>query len=625
MMRLFRRHRVVDKDKSSVLASGEGSSGLIDKSQVRSFGNASSQKGPGFADLSKNSPRHHWFWGPFFKHRWIYLQVAVAAAVTNVFALSTSLFTMTVYDRVIPNAAIESLMALSVGIGIVLGFDFVIKMLRATFIDRAGERVDYEIARQLFDQILNIALSARKGSSGSLSSSVREFETLRDFFTSATFVAVVDLPFVFLFLFVIWGIGGWIAIIPALAVPLVLAVGLLSQPFLSRYSQQSHRVGQTKQSVLVEAAQGLETIKTAGAGPLMMRRWARSVIDSSKIGKRTRFVSQLAMNTAAIAQQSAQVGVVILGVFLVTNGAITVGALIASVILTGRTLAPLAQLANILTRLNHARAAYRGLHQLMAAERDADPTRSYLRREKIEGAIEFRNVIFRYPDQPVRVLDELSFRIQPGERVGILGRVGSGKSTLARLAMGLYQPDDGSILIDNTEIRQIYPDDLRRQVGAVLQDVWLFSGSIRDNLVVGKEDATDAQVLQAAVASGLHEIVGQVPSGYDLQLSERGEGLSGGQKQAIAIARALLKEPSVLIMDEPTSAMDVNSERQFIQHMKKIVPGRTVLLVTHRTSMLELVDRLIIMDRGKIIADGPKHSVLGRLNSSSRNPQQAVG
>lgn len=571
------------------------------------------------------SLRRHWFWGAFVRHWWLYFQVAVAAAVTNVFALSTSLFIMTVYDRVIPNEAVESLIALSAGMAIVLLFDFVIRMLRALFIDRAGQLVDFAIARQLFGQVLNLALAARRGSSGALASTVRECETLRDFFASATFVAVVDLPFILLFLLVIWGIGGWIVAVPALAVPLVLGVGLLVQPFLARYSRQNHQVGQTKQGVLVETAQGLETIKTAGAGPMMMRRWAESVAESSQIGQRTRFVGQLAVNTAGVAQQTAQVGVVVLGVFLVSAGELTIGGLIAAVILTGRTLAPLGQLANVLARLNHARAAYRALAQLMGAETDMDPERRYLRRDRLEGAVEFRNVVFRYPGQPVRVLDDVSFSLEPGERVAILGRVGSGKSTLARLAMGLYQPGDGSVLIDNTELRQIHPDDLRRQIGAVMQDVWLFSGSIRDNVVVGREDATDAQVLRAAVASGLHDIVGQVPSGYDLQLAERGEGLSGGQRQAIAIARALLKEPPMLIMDEPTSAMDVRSEAQFIQRMKPVVEGRTLLLVTHRTSMLELVDRIIVLDRGKIVADGPKQQVLARLSAAEHTPQRAVG
>jgi len=555
--------------------------------------------------------RGHWFWSALAANRWSYTQVLLAAVLANILGLTTSIFIMVVYDRVLPNEATESLIALTVGVGIALIFDFLIKNLRAGFIDRAGARADMAMGRRIFDQLLDMQMRARKGSTGALASTLREFETLRDFFTSATLVAVVDLPFILLFIGVIWLIGGPLALVPAIAVPLVLIVGIAVQPVLARLAEQSFRDGQSKQGVLVETVAGLETIKATGAARRMRARWEEAIARQSEHGTRSRGVTQLAMNATAFTQQAAQVMIVFYGVFLITEGTVSMGALIASVILTGRALAPLAQLAQTLTRLNQARSSYRSLDALMRAESERPEGRAWISRPRLDGRIRFEDVHFTYPDQMAAALKGVSFTIEPGEKVAILGRIGSGKSTVARMLLGLYAPDKGAVLVDDTDIRQIDPGDLRRNIGSVLQDVWLFSGTVRENIAIGARRPRDADILEAARIAGVEEFVSRHPSGYDLMLAERGEGLSGGQKQAITLARALVGQPPVLLLDEPTSAMDVQNERDVIARLKAEAADRTLVVITHRTSLLDLVDRVIVIEDGRVGADGDK-SILSR-------------
>ena len=560
------------------------------------------------ADAPPEERRHHegWFWRPLWRNRSIYAQVILAAMLTNFLSLSTSIFIMIVYDKVIPNQAIESLVALTVGVAIALGFDFLIKTLRATFIDKAGKRADVEIGRLIFDQLLNMQMRLRKGSSGAFASMLREFESLRDFFTSATLVAIVDMPFIIFFVIVIYLICGPVALVPALIVPLVIIVGVVIQPFMARLASEGHGEGLTKQGVLVETVNGLETIKVTGAGPMMRERWKQSIDRQSEIGFRTRAFSQFALNFTVFAQQASQVLIIVYGVFLISDARMSMGALVAAVILSGRCLAPLGQVAQTLARANQALTAYKSLNALMTEPPERDRGRSYLSRPKLAGAIAFADVDFQYPDQKDAALKGVSFSIGAGEKVAILGRVGSGKSTVAKLLLGLYEPDDGSILVDQTDMRQIDPVDLRANIGTVLQDVWLFSGTIRSNIALGAFRPTDDEILQASEIAGVHDFVKETPNGYDLVIRERGEGLSGGQRQAIAIARALLGGPSVLVMDEPTSMMDMQSEQMLLSRLADTVRDKTLILMTHRPALLSLVDRVIVMDHGKVVADGPK-------------------
>jgi ATP-binding cassette subfamily C protein LapB len=554
-----------------------------------------------------------WLARPLAAHRATYIKVAIAAVLTNMFALVTSLYSMTVYNRIVPNNATDSLIALTIGVGIVLIFDFILRMLRGYFIDVAGRQVDAKLGSAVFDTLVGMRLANKQGSSGAFAGLLREFETLRDFFASATIIALVDVPFILLFLAVIALIGGPLALVPLLMVPLVIGAALLVQPGLDRLAGSSLGLGFSKQGVMVETIGGLETVKATAAGAMLRRRWQAAVDEAADMALRSRLLSAFAANVAASAQQIVYIGVVLWGVFLIADGTLTSGSLIAVSILAGRCVAPLGQVAGLLTRLSSTRAAYARLDAFMSAGGEVADDATPVRRSRLEGRISFRNVVFHYPGTTTRVLDNVSFDIAPGEKVAIVGRVGSGKSTIARLVLGLYQPSEGQVLIDGADVRQLHPDDLRRNVGSVLQDVTLFSGSIRDNITLGDPAIDDEELLRLAKLSGTHDFVGQIANGFDLKLADRGEGLSGGQRQSIAIARALANRPPVIILDEPTSAMDSQSENGLVTRLQGEMTDRTLLVVTHRTPMLKLVDRIIILNAGKIAAQGPRDDVLRSL------------
>lgn len=561
-------------------------------------------------------PTRHWLFGPLRDNSKIYGQTILAAVVVNLLGLVSSFFIMTVYDRVLPNQAIESLIALTIGVILAHIFDFTLKSLRGYFIDIAGQRLDASVGATVFDNLMAMRLETKRGATGALAGLVREFENLRDFFSSATLVAVVDLPFIFLFIAVIAFIGGPIAMVPLIGVLGALAVGVVIQPLIMARTRQAMHEGHEKQAVLIETLAGLETVKSVDAGNLMRARWRAGVMRQAKVSTVGRFLNQLAVNSAGFAQQFSQVGVVVIGVFLVGSNQITMGALIACVILTGRAMGPLAQVASLLSRLNGALASYKALNVLMTTQSEVDPTRNYLARPVLRGKLEFREVSFSYPDGEARALDEVSFTIEPGERVAILGKNGSGKSSIIRQITGVYQPTEGSVLVDDTDIRQIRPADLRSNIGAVLQDVCLFSGTIRDNIALGLETVSDEDILRAAKISGVHEFVGASAGGYDQRLAERGEGLSGGQRQAIALARALAGNPSFLLMDEPSSALDSQAEAKLIARLNQATRGRTLLIVTHRMSMVKLVNRIIVVDKGRVLIDGPRNTVLNAMASA---------
>jgi ATP-binding cassette, subfamily C, bacterial LapB len=548
--------------------------------------------------------KNDWFWGSLLQGRWLYGQVFVAAALTNFLGLSTSLFIMVVYDRVVPNEAIESLIALTIGVLIALSFEFVIKTLRAQFVDKAGRRADARMTRLIFDKILDMKLDTRRQKSGAMASIVREFDTLREFFTSATLVAVVDLPFIFLFIWVISLIAGPLALIPLVAVPIVIATGLVIQPFLARITEGSMKSNMSKQSVLVETLNGLETVQATGSGRLMRKRFEESSDAQSELGLKSRMLSQFAINSAASVQQLAQIATIFYGVFLIQDGTITMGAMIAAVILGGRTLAPLSQLASAMSRANGAREAYRSLSSIMAAKHDADTaTRPRLSRPHLAGSIELKNVSYSFPGSTSPVLRNISLKIPAGQKVALVGRMGSGKSTLSRLISGLIEPTEGSVLIDGVDLRQIDKSDVRRNLGVMLQETWLFSGTVKENLQMGFFEYDDAHLLNIAKISGVDEFVGSHPQGYDMELQERGEGLSGGQRQSINLARALLHDPNLLVLDEPTSSMDTATERSVIERLGSWIGERTLVMVTHRNTLLQLADRVLVVEQGQIIAD----------------------
>ncbi|HEY0112480.1 MAG TPA: type I secretion system permease/ATPase [Allosphingosinicella sp.] len=556
-----------------------------------------------------------WLTEPMRRNRSVYVKVAIAAAMINIFGLVTSLFTMTVYDRVLPNNATSSLVALSIGLGIVVVFDFILKLLRSYFVDIAGASIDREIGETLFHRLLRIRLELKKGSTGSLTGLMRELEALRDFFASATLTAVVDLPFIFLTLAVIAMIGGWIVLVPAIAVPIVILVGALTQPAMDRLSAQAMGEGLAKQSVLVETIGGLETVKATGAGPLLAGRWDRAVDQHSRSSLRQRLIASIGITTATTASTLSYAGVVIVGVGMIADQRLTMGGLIACSILAGRAVAPLAQISQLLSRMTSTRTAYRQLNELMNLPPEG-PEGEALRLSGVGGKIEFRNVSFRYPGAPEKTLDEINFTIEPGEHVALLGRVGSGKSTIARLILGLYAPEEGIVMLDGTDIRQLDPDDLRRNVGAALQESVLLTGSVRENIALGRPHVDDAELLRAADLSGTHSFMGQIANGYDLKLADRGEGLSGGQRQSIALARALAGKPPVMVFDEPTSAMDAQTETALLQRLQEELKGRTLILITHRPPLLALVSRILLVDKGRIVRDGPRDEVMKQITGA---------
>ncbi|MDP8995181.1 MAG: type I secretion system permease/ATPase [Pseudomonadota bacterium] len=546
------------------------------------------------------------------KNKATYLKVAVAAALINVFGLVTALFTMTVYDRVVPNNAISSLIALSIGLGIVIVFDFILRLLRAYFVDMAGAQIDREVGETLFGRLLAIRLELKKGTTGALTGLMRELETLRDFFASATMTALVDVPFILITLAVVWMIGGIVVLVPALMVPVVILVGWLTQPALQRLTNQSMGEGLIKQSVLVETIGGMETVKAVGAGPLLAGRWQRAVEQHSDVALRQRLIATIGITTATSAGMISYAGVIIIGVNLIAENELTMGGLIACSILAGRAVAPLAQISQLLSRITATRTAYRQLNELMELPPEG-PAGEPLKLARPRGAIEFRNVSFRYPGAPEKAIDGVFFALRAGEHVALLGRVGSGKSTIARLVLGLYEPEEGLVMIDGTDIRQLDPESLRRNIGAALQESVLLTGSVRENIVLDRPHVDDDEMMRATELSGTHQFIGQIANGYDLKLADRGEGLSGGQRQSIAIARALAGRPPILVFDEPTSAMDSQTETGLLQRLQLELKGRTLILITHRPPLLQLVERIILLDRGRIVGDGPRDQVLKQI------------
>jgi ATP-binding cassette, subfamily C, bacterial LapB len=530
----------------------------------------------------------------------------------NIFTLVTSLFTMTVYDRVVPNNATASLIGLSIGLGIMIIFDFVLKILRSYFVDVAGADIDRDVGETVFQRLLRIRLDQPRGSTGGLASLMRELETLRDFFTSATLMAIVDVPFILLTLLMIAIIGGWLVLVPMALVPIVIICGWVTYPHLDRLSARMMGQSMLKQSVLIETIGGLEMVKSAGANRLLSKRWDQSVESHAAVSLLQRLISNISVTVASSGQQIAYAGIVIAGVGMLADQTLTMGGLIACSILGGRAMAPLAQIASLLSRLSSTRTAYKQLDGFMNIATEG-ANENALELAEVNGLIEFRNVSFTYPGATEPALNGVNFTIRPGEKVALLGRIGSGKSTIARMILGLYPPAEGLVMIDGTEVRQLDTTVLRRHIGSVLQDTVLLSGTVRDNIMLERDHVDDEEMLRAARLSGTHDFMGTLANGYELRLADRGESLSGGQRQSIALARALAGKPKMLLLDEPTSAMDNQTEQHMIDRLVTELADRTAIIITHRLPLLRLVSRIIILDAGKVIADGPRDAVLKQL------------
>jgi len=581
---------------------------------------------PKFAKAGDRSPAtRHWFWSAVWRMWPNYLQVVVAALFGNLLALASPLFIMNVYDRVIPNLAISTLWVLTAGVVLAFAFDFLLKLLRMHIVDETGRRVDMAVAGRVFDHILQMRLASRPGHSGATASQVRDLDLVRDALTSSSVIALTDLLFIGVFVWVMVLLVGPLAYVPAAAVPVVLLVTTLVQFPLARTLKTSQEDIARRQSVLVETLVSLETVKTSGAESWLRGLWDRAVAAASRSTARARAWANLATSFTALTNQAVSIIIIVWGVFLVIDGSISIGALIAANILAGRILAPLANIAQTLARLHHARTAFKGLDALMGLDGERKQATRGLAEDTSGDLLHLSDLTFRYPEAASPALEQLSLKIRAGERIGIIGRVGSGKSTLTRLLAGLYQADQGSYLLNGIDTKQISIADLRARVGLCLQDADLFSGTLRDNLLMGASVSSD-RLEEALRLSGVDQFANRHPLGLDMPITERGQSLSGGQKQAVAIARCLIRDPDVLVLDEPTSNMDLSAERKLCAALKEIAAsGRTLIVATHRDGPLAIVDRLVLLEGGKIIMDGQKEDVIARLKrgaiSSGSDPE----
>jgi len=556
-----------------------------------------------------------WFWGTIFRFWPIYKHVIMATLTINILAIASPLFVMNVYDRVVPNNAIDTLWVLAGGVFIAYIFDFILRNLRSYFVDTAGKNADVIITGKLMQHLMAIRLDHKPDSTGTLANNLREFESLREFFSSTTLLALIDLPFIAIFIWIIAYIAGPLAFVPIIAVPIVILVGFFIQIPFQKFAESGYREATQKNALLYEIIGGLETVKTTLAAGPMQKRWEQIVGMSAKSSVRIRTLATFSMTFSQFAAQMVSTGIIIWGVYLIADGALTMGGLIACNILVGRAMSPLGAVAAMLTRLQQSRIALKTLDLLMKIPSERPEDQIIVRQDNLASDITFSNVNFEYPESDTLSLSTVNLKINSGEKVGIIGRVGSGKSTLGRLILNLYHPQEGAVKVGGIDIRQLDIADLRRKIGYTAQDGYLFYGSIRDNIALGNPYADDRSILNAAREAGALEFIQTHPAGFGRIVGEGGKNLSGGQRQAISIARTLLQQPDILVLDEPTNSMDNTTEALFRQRLAETLENTTLVLITHRSSMLELVDRLIVMDAGKIVADGPKADVIQALQN----------
>jgi ATP-binding cassette subfamily C protein LapB len=557
----------------------------------------------------------HWFWGALAENSRIYRDIMIAAFAVNIFALAMPLFTMNVYDRVLPNRATETLWVMAIGIALIVIGDLILRTVRGYFLDWASTRIDIKLTARIMEQVLGIRLEQRPNSVGSFASNLRSFETVRDFITSATITTMIDIPFGLIFI----GVMAWISwpmIIPVVFGGLfILFYSLSVQTKMHDLSETMYRASAMRNAILIESLVGLETVKALGIEGQMQRKWEHSAHFLTEVASKLRLLSSSINNGASSIQQLTTVSMVILGTYLVINGDLTMGGLIASTMLASRALVPITQTAGLLTQYHNASTSLTSLDEIMHKPVERPLDANFLSRPVFNGDIEFREVSFSYPGTEEDALTKVSFKIKRGEHVALLGRMGSGKSTIHKLILGLYQPTAGAILIDGIDTRQIDPAELRRCIGYVQQDTHLFYGTMRDNLTISAQHADDAAVLASAHIGGIDEFVNAHPKGFDMLIGERGETLSGGQKQGVGIARAMINKPSILLLDEPTSAMDHSGEDAIKRRLTEATQNKTVVLISHRSSLFDLVNRIIVIDSGRIVADGPKEQVTEALRS----------
>ena len=580
------------------------------------------------ADNRSDLPEYHlpksWFWKVIWRFKGYYYQVILATFIINFLALVSSLYVMNVYDRVIPNQAYETLWVLSIGVMLAILFEFLAKMIRGHLTDIAGKKADLIISSAIFRRMMALRLADRPASAGSYANNLREFESVREFMTSASLLVLVDLPFLLLFITVIFIVGGKLAIVPAIIIPIVIIVGFIVQRPLSRYINESMKESSQRQGLAVEALEGIETLKTNNATGWAQQRWDTYTAKTSASSIKVKDTANFMINFSVAMQQLNTVFLVLFGTYLIHNEntaeRITMGALIAAVILSGRALSPLAQVAGLATRFQQAKLALEGLNNIIERPIERVPERKYISPSNIQGNITFENTCFQYQEDGKPAVSNLNLQIRAGEKIGILGRIGSGKSTMLKLASGLYDGSTGNVMLDNIDMRQIDPNFLRSQILLLSQSPRLFLGTLRENMDLARSDgySSDQELLEALQRFGLDKIIRNHPKGLDMPLGEDGLGLSGGQKQIIALARMTLRNPRIVLLDEPTTGLDQATERMSLQAISQWAQDKTLLVVTHRPQVLQIVNRIIVMDEGKVVMDGPRDLVLQRLMQNER-------
>lgn len=580
------------------------------------------------ADNRSDLPEYHlpklWFWKVIWRFKGYYYQVILATFIINFLALVSSLYVMNVYDRVIPNQAYETLWVLSIGVMLAILFEFLAKMIRGHLTDIAGKKADLIISSAIFRRMMALRLADRPASAGSYANNLREFESVREFMTSASLLVLVDLPFLLLFITVIFIVGGKLAIVPAIIIPIVIIVGFIVQRPLSRYINESMKESSQRQGLAVEALEGIETLKTNNATGWAQQRWDAYTAKTSASSIKVKDTANFMINFSVAMQQLNTVFLVLFGTYLIHNEntaeRITMGALIAAVILSGRALSPLAQVAGLATRFQQAKLALEGLNNIIERPIERVPERKYISPSNIQGNITFENTCFQYQEDGKPAVSNLNLQIRAGEKIGILGRIGSGKSTMLKLASGLYDGSTGNVMLDNIDMRQIDPNFLRSQILLLSQSPRLFLGTLRENMDLARSDgySSDQELLEALQRFGLDKIIRSHPKGLDMPLGEDGLGLSGGQKQIIALARMTLRNPRIVLLDEPTTGLDQATERMSLQAISQWTQDKTLLVVTHRPQVLQIVNRIIVMDEGKVVMDGPRDLVLQRLMQNER-------
>ncbi len=554
--------------------------------------------------IFKNSA---WFWEAVVYNKKIYYQIFLASFFINLFAISSAFYVMTVYDKVLPNSAFSSLIGLTIGMVLVHFFDFIVKLLRSYFIDIAGQKLDDVVAERLYTKISKHS-SQTLGTGSQTVSTIREFDNFRDFFTSTSMVLFIDLPFMLIFIVILWLIGGWVALVPTLIIPLVIIVAALIQPNLRAMADGELKSKQSKLGILIELLSGHESVRTIVGDNFLKNKWVNAVKEQNKVGVVQKVFANFSSTFAQTAVASSQTFIIFFGVYLIAATNLTTGALIACVILSGRTLAPLVQLGQIMTKINSAIASFKKIDELMSVVAK-DETFDEDNVSKItKGKIQIKDFNFSQGDKTI--LKNINLKINHGEKIGIVGPVGGGKSTLIKTLVGYHPVEIGKIIIDDFDINNIESTELRNAISYVPQSIHLFTGRIQDNIVAGMDNCSNEDIIDAAKKANAHEFISALPGGYSAEIKESANNLSGGQKQKIGLARAFIRKPFISIFDEPTNSLDNETEEIIAKHMREDYNEQTLIIASHKASLLSFVDRVIVVADGTIVADGPREQII---------------